>query len=243
MRNTLLILAFVLSGCSLDWPDAASGTYACAVDSDCADSFVCDTTQLQCVDKNTCPVGQHRVNDQCLPNNGLGSCWDGETSHDCSASTPANAEPSCELTDANASLYECSFECYATHTLVDFECVELGCPEGEHLVGEDCVRNDSINNCWNGEASINCTEIFPPPYTPSVSRTSPRDFLFATTSALKASTVWETSVIKTMIAPIAGTVKSRLTATPSRRRDQRGPVLMTSPRDFLRVVLIVIPTA
>ena len=127
---------------------------------------MCDTTQLQCVDKNTCPVGQHRVNDQCLPNNGLGSCWDGETSHDCSASTPAYADPSCELTDADASLYECSFECYATHTLVDFECVELGCPESEHLVGEDCVSNDSIYNCWNGEASINCTEIFPPPYTP-----------------------------------------------------------------------------
>ena len=60
MRHLFLILILVCTGCSLDWPDPAQGTYECATDADCADGYYCKTDVGACeAESESCADGTH----------------------------------------------------------------------------------------------------------------------------------------------------------------------------------------
>ncbi len=158
MRHLFLILILVCTGCSLDWPDPAQGTYECAADADCADGYYCKTDIGTCeAESESCADGSHPEGDTCVPDNDVLSCWDGAQANDCEEDAPDNSNATCTEVVENSGTYECGFTCRDGFELVDFECVEVfACPGGEHLSGDVCVEDNSLTDCWNGSEGFDC---------------------------------------------------------------------------------------
>ena len=139
--------------CSLN---EETGNYGCLYN--CFDEFVVDSETLDCV----CPEGEHEFDDVCYANNDLEHCWNGETSLDCTSSTPMNATASCDGSDDNG-YFSCNFECDPNFVLNSEDLCDpvVSCPDGQHDMGNVCYDYNDVEHCWDGENSLNCTTNVP----------------------------------------------------------------------------------